>query len=101
VNLTIDTKYERGLISAVKNSLDLFVPGRLCLFGEHSDWAGAQRAFNADIVPGEAIVTGIEQGLYATVTKHDRFIVRSVIPGEESMRLECPKTGPMLKEIAR
>lgn len=23
--------------------LDLFVPGRLCLFGEHSDWAGAMR----------------------------------------------------------
>jgi len=21
----------------------LFVPGRLCLFGEHSDWAGAYR----------------------------------------------------------
>lgn len=85
----------------MKNSLDLFVPGRLCLFGEHSDWAGAQRAFNADIVPGEAIVTGIEQGLYATVARHDNFVVRSAIPGEESLRLECPMSGPMLKEIAR
>jgi galactokinase len=26
-----------------EGSLELFVPGRLCLFGEHSDWAGAMR----------------------------------------------------------
>jgi hypothetical protein len=42
--------------------LDLFVPGRLCLFGEHTDWAGKYRSMNADIVPGASIVTGIEQG---------------------------------------
>ncbi|MBU1950761.1 MAG: galactokinase family protein, partial [Candidatus Eisenbacteria bacterium] len=24
----------------------LFVPGRVCLFGEHSDWAGAYRVQN-------------------------------------------------------
>ena len=41
----------------------LFVPGRLCLFGEHSDWAGHYRTMNADIVAGAAIVTGIEQGI--------------------------------------
>ncbi len=23
------------------DSVELFVPGRLCLFGEHSDWAGS------------------------------------------------------------
>ena len=43
----------------------LFVPGRLCLFGEHTDWAGHYRTMNADIAPGAAIVTGIEQGIYA------------------------------------
>ena len=42
------------------SSIELFVPGRICLFGEHSDWAGANRMFNADIIPGKAIVTGIE-----------------------------------------
>ncbi len=30
----------------------LFVPGRLCLFGEHTDWAGHYRTMNADILPG-------------------------------------------------
>ena len=41
--------------------LKLFVPGRLCLFGEHSDWASLHRVMNASIIPGHAIVTGVEQ----------------------------------------
>jgi len=55
--------------------INLFIPGRLCLFGEHSDWAGLHRMINADIVPGAAIVTGIEQGIYAEVEKCDRFVM--------------------------
>lgn len=51
----------------------LFVPGRLCLFGEHTDWAGHYRTMNADIKPGAAIVTGIEQGIYAEVEKSSIF----------------------------
>jgi len=53
----------------------LFVPGRLCLFGEHSDWAGMHRVMNADIIPGASIVTGIEQGIYADVEAFDKFSV--------------------------
>ena len=51
----------------------LFVPGRLCLFGEHTDWAGHYRTMNADIAPGAAIVTGIEQGIYAEVERSSVF----------------------------
>jgi len=57
--------------------ISLFVPGRLCLFGEHSDWAGLQRIINSNIVPGMAIVTGIEQGIYADVEKSDIFMMRN------------------------
>ena len=53
--------------------MKLFVPGRLCLFGEHTDWAGHYRTMNADINPGAAIVTGIEQGIYAEVEKSSIF----------------------------
>ena len=53
--------------------LKLFVPGRLCLFGEHTDWAGHYRTMNADILPGASIVTGIEQGIYAEVEKSPIF----------------------------
>ena len=48
-----------------QKTIKLFVPGRLCLFGEHSDWAGLHRIINSGIVPGASIVTGIEQGIYA------------------------------------
>ncbi len=57
--------------------LKLFVPGRLCLFGEHTDWAGHYRTMNADIMPGASIVTGIEQGIYAEVEKSSIFEMHS------------------------
>ena len=57
--------------------LKLFVPGRLCLFGEHTDWAGHYRTMNADIAPGASIVTGIEQGIYAEVEKSTIFEMHS------------------------
>ena len=60
-----------------KKMLKLFVPGRLCLFGEHTDWAGHYRTMNADIVPGASIVTGIEQGIYAEVEKSTIFEMHS------------------------
>ena len=60
--------------------MKLFVPGRLCLFGEHTDWAGHYRTMNADIAPGAAIVTGIEQGIYAEVEKSGIFELHSEAP---------------------
>jgi UTP-glucose-1-phosphate uridylyltransferase/mevalonate kinase len=60
--------------------MKLFVPGRLCLFGEHTDWAGHYRTMNADIAPGAAIVTGIEQGIYAEVEKSSIFELYSEAP---------------------
>ena len=46
-----------------KRKIHLFVPGRLCLFGEHSDWAGMYRTVNSEIEKGQAIVTGVEQSI--------------------------------------
>lgn len=57
--------------------VDLFVPGRLCLFGEHSDWAGRYSVINADVKPGQAIVAGIHLGIYATAQQSERFEVKS------------------------
>ena len=33
--------------------MQIFVPGRICLFGEHSDWAGGYRRINAQIEKGQ------------------------------------------------
>jgi UTP-glucose-1-phosphate uridylyltransferase/mevalonate kinase len=50
--------------------MQLFVPGRICLFGEHSDWAGGYRRINAAIESGAAIITGTNQGIHAQVRPH-------------------------------
>lgn len=52
-----------------EESLNLFVPGRLCLFGEHSDWAGGHRRQNSEIGKGYTVVTQTNQGTYAKVKK--------------------------------
>jgi galactokinase len=41
----------------------LFVPGRLCLFGEHADWAGGYRRTHPEIAAGQCLVVGTDQGL--------------------------------------
>ena len=83
--------------------IKLFVPGRLCLFGEHTDWAGHYRTMNADIVPGAAIVTGIEQGIYAEVEKSSIFEVQSADPNMSGRwhDFACRMDEQELKRIAR
>jgi len=64
--------------------LNLFVPGRLCLFGEHSDWAGSISRFAA--TPGYCIAVGTNQGIYARVRKGDGIIIaRSHLPNVEPL----------------
>ena len=83
--------------------IDLFVPGRLCLFGEHSDWAGKYRAMNFEIAPGVALVTGIEQGIHATAERYSTFKVTSDAPEIKGTwkDFECRMDFQELKEIAR
>lgn len=59
--------------------MKLFVPGRICLLGEHSDWAGGYRRINADIEKGYAIICGTNQGIYAEVEPHPNALVLSSI----------------------
>ena len=85
----------------MKKSIDLFVPGRLCLFGEHSDWAGTNKTFNANIIPGRAIVTGTQQGIYGTAKVADTFSVHSDLPEYESDSFECSMDLRQLREVAQ
>lgn len=57
--------------------MKIFVPGRICLFGEHSDWAGGYRRINAEIEKGYAIIAGTNQGIYAEVQPHPNALVLS------------------------
>ena len=83
--------------------VDLFVPGRLCLFGEHTDWAGKYRTMNADIAPGASIVTGIEQGIYAEVEKSPIFEMYSEAPEIKDVWQDfaCRMNETELKGVAK
>ena len=60
--------------------MKLFVPGRICLFGEHSDWAGSYRRINGELEKGYTIITGTNQGLYAEVKPHpSKLVVKTTL----------------------
>lgn len=80
--------------------VELFVPGRLCLFGEHTDWAGRYTDINSDVVPGLAIVTGIDLGIYASAEKNEIFSIRSFNEKGESVSFSCKMDSKTLREKA-
>jgi len=81
----------------------IFVPGRLCLFGEHTDWAGHYRTMNADVEIGAAIVTGIEQGIYAEVERSNIFKMSSSAPELNTVweDFSCRMNDRELRNIAK
>lgn len=92
--------------------MKLFVPGRICLFGEHSDWAGGYRRINADIEKGYTLICGTNQGIYAEVESHPTSLVLSSttpdglthgpyeIPMEPNALLEEAQAGGFWSYIA-
>lgn len=82
--------------------MNIFVSGRLCLFGEHSDWAGCFTRMNSELIPGAAIVTGIEQGIFAYVEKNEKFRFRTVLEdGTKTDWQEYPLSVAVLKKEAQ
>jgi len=83
--------------------LHLFVPGRLCLFGEHSDWAGEYRREIAALPAGHCIAVGTEQGIHARVRKRDGILAaRSQLPDSKFVEALCLPLEPVeLQRMAR
>jgi UTP-glucose-1-phosphate uridylyltransferase/mevalonate kinase len=83
--------------------LKIFVPGRICLFGEHSDWAGGYRRINSEIEKGYALIVGTNQGIYADVAPHpDKLVLTSTAPdGTVSEPYEIPMELEALLEEAQ
>jgi len=84
-------------------SSEIFVPGRLCLFGEHSDWAATYRASDPSIAPGYCLVTGTDQGLYAQAEAAiDFFEIQSELSdGSRVGPLSLPAQASVLDAAAR
>ena len=83
-----------------KDVIELFVPGRLCLFGEHSDWAGQMRKFNSEIIPGQALVACIDEGIYATACTHENLKFSTVMPDGSVNSCEYPMEPNELRAVA-
>ena len=83
-------------------SLELFVPGRVCLFGEHSDWAAGYRRDNSQIEKGYTLISGTNQGLYARVDSHPSALVfRSTMPDGQTRDVrEIPMDADLLLKEA-
>ena len=83
-------------------SLELFVPGRVCLFGEHSDWAAGHRRDNSQIEKGYTLISGTNQGLYARVDSHPSALVfRSTMPDGQTRDVrEIPMDADLLLKEA-
>jgi UTP-glucose-1-phosphate uridylyltransferase/mevalonate kinase len=83
--------------------MKIFVPGRICLFGEHSDWAGGYRRINAEIEKGYTLITGTDQGIYAEVRPHPTALaLTSTMPdGVKHGPYEIPMEPKALLEEAQ
>jgi galactokinase len=81
----------------------IFVPGRICLFGEHSDWAGGYRRFNLEIEKGYTLLSGTDQGIYADVQPHPHALVltSTTTMGEKLGPYEIPMEAHALQEEAQ
>ena len=83
--------------------MKIFVPGRICLMGEHSDWAGGYRRINAEIEKGYALIAGTNQGIYADVEPHPTSLVLTSITGsgEKHGPFEIPMEPKALLDEAQ
>jgi len=84
-----------------RGTVEVYSPGRLCLFGEHSDWA-AEYGRHA----GYCIVVGTDQSIKAVAQPSEVFRVETIIPdpmGRSSGRtrqMSCPWEEESLKAAA-
>ncbi|EFJ40607.1 hypothetical protein VOLCADRAFT_99583 [Volvox carteri f. nagariensis] len=88
----------------VEDSVELFVSGRLCLFGEHTDWAGEYNGRSESFVEGRTIVVGTQEGIFATARPLKEKVLRITTTdndGKQTGPLELPLEPAELLAVAR
>ena len=91
--------------------MKLFIPGRLCLFGEHSDWAASYRPQNPAIEKGCTLIVSTNQGIYAEVKQHPTHLIlraalndgtkiEAALPMEKNALLAEAETGTFFSYAA-
>ena len=81
---------------------EVFVPGRLCILGEHTDWAGESRSRNHAVAYGVTVVCATNEGIYATSTAYRPGYLRftSVSYSGEERVIEMAFDVSSLNEVA-
>ena len=81
----------------------IFVPGRLCLFGEHTDWAGTYRTINPKIEKGYALIVGTNQGIYANIKHHPQNLMfqTTLNDGSKYQPIRLPMKPTVLLDEAK
>ena len=82
--------------------MKLFVPGRICLFGEHSDWAARYRLNNSELEKGYTLIASTNQGVYAEAKPHPtRLILNTTLSdGTRHGPYSLPMEGSALLDEA-
>ncbi len=81
---------------------ELHVPGRLCLFGEHTDWAGQYRSRRPELSTGLCITVGTDQGIRARAARvADRVRLGASATTLEVAPIDVPAAVEPLDRIAR
>lgn len=86
----------------VEGTIEILSPGRLCLFGEHSDWAAEY-----GIHRGHCIVVGTDQCIRADVCPSDNFRVETLVPDDmgrpsgRTRQMSCPWDDELLLAAAK
>lgn len=88
---------------------DVFVPGRLCILGEHTDWAGGYRSSDSSLSIGRTVVCCTNEGLYASCRRYkpqlchystDRHVESFDEPLTESILSSIAATGEFYSYVA-
>jgi galactokinase len=82
-------------------TVELFVPGRVCLLGEHADWAGQYGKHT-----GYCLVIGTDQGIHAKAAPEEALVLETHLPTADGRpsgrhrRLRCDFNSQALMEAA-
>lgn len=60
----------------MNNSIKVFVPGSLCLIGNHSEWINYDKAINQEMVTPMSIVTPVSEGILAEASINEKIILQ-------------------------
>lgn len=80
----------------MSKAIRIFVPGRLCIFGEHSDWASLYRKNDKRIEKGYAIAMGIDLGIECDVNFNNDFVLT-----QNDKHFTCSMNRNDLQEIVK